>query len=569
MKKRAFALALALCLVLGLLPGTVSAAAVRPLPEAVLTPMALPGNAAAPLSGPYTITMTFEGPGVAELYTTSANARERIYFLADPEPGYRVSFEKCGYYMEQYAMELYYIGSNVYEIVMPDGDVKLDLEFVAIESESHPVTVSANEGGMVSVSQSEAKAGESIFVEVITATAARLKSVQASSGTDAVEVYPLGRVDGVELYEIFMPDGDLEIRVEFSRNGPYPVEAEVAAGEDGVPGGGLVLSHTEAYEGEEVTITAVPDRGWKVCDITVRQNCELTQIAENVWSFLMPRYGAEIQVSFVKIDYPVSVTVEEPVGGTAVLDAETATIGQVVTLTCTPDEGYRVARIGGLEALTDNGGGTYSFVMDIAPVELSVLFLRENNPFLDVNESHFYHDSVIWAVENGITNGVDELHFGPFGVCNRAQVVTFLWRAAGSPESAGENPFTDVAEGTWYTDAVLWAVENGITNGLTETTFGPNEICNRAQVVTFLWRARGCPEAAGEHPFTDVEAGSWYEMPVRWALENGVTTGVTETAFGPGAQCLRAQVVTFLYRAAQLPQPEPPVTPENPEEPEA
>ena len=121
-----------------------------------------------------------------------------------------------------------------------------------------------------------------------------------------------------------------------------------------------------------------------------------------------------------------------------------------------------------------------------------------------------------------------------------------------------KNPFTDVAEGTWYTDAVLWAVEQGITNGLTESTFGPNAVCNRAQVVTFLHRAKDsqAPQLQ-ENPFTDVEAGSWYEAAVLWALENGVTTGATETTFNPGGQCLRAQVVTFLYRADRIPEPEP------------
>ena len=138
-------------------------------------------------------------------------------------------------------------------------------------------------------------------------------------------------------------------------------------------------------------------------------------------------------------------------------------------------------------------------------------------------------------------------------------MVTFLWRAAGSPapESTG-NPLTDVPEGTWYTDAVLWAVEKGITNGLTADTFGPNSLCNRAQVVTFLHRAHGSrTPGLQENPFTDVEAGSWYELPVLWALENGVTTGASETTFNPNGQCLRAQVVTFLYRADQIPEPAP------------
>ena len=177
------------------------------------------------------------------------------------------------------------------------------------------------------------------------------------------------------------------------------------------------------------------------------------------------------------------------------------------------------------------------------------------NPFADVLRNQFFYESVLWAVENGITNGVDATHFGPYLFCNRAQVVTFLWRAAGSPAPVSrENPFVDVPEDSWYTDAVLWAVENGITNGLTADTFGPNEQCNRAQVVTFLWRANGSKVVDAENPFVDVPANAFYRDAVVWALQNGITTGASATAFDPNGICMRAHVVTFLYRAEQLPE---------------
>ena len=264
----------------------------------------------------------------------------------------------------------------------------------------------------------------------------------------------------------------------------------------------------------------------------------------------MPRGNEQIQATFEPVVYPVRASLEVNLGGTVSLSAQSATIGQTVTLTCVPDAGYRVARVTGAK-VTATGNNTYTFVMDNAAVELKVLFLRENNPFLDVNETQFFYDSVLWAMEEGITSGISANAFGPLDHCNRAQVVTFLWRAAGSPAPQNEkNPFTDVASGSWYTDAVLWAVENGITNGLTATTFGPTAVCNRAQVVTFLHRAKGSPAPTQkENAFTDVQAGSWYEAPVLWALENGITTGATATTFNPAGQCQRAQVVTFLYRA--------------------
>ena len=172
-------------------------------------------------------------------------------------------------------------------------------------------------------------------------------------------------------------------------------------------------------------------------------------------------------------------------------------------------------------------------------------------PFLDVPQDSFFEEPVTWAVSRGITNGVSATEFGPEATCNRAQVVTFLWRAAGEPEPVSmENPFTDVAVGSFYEKAVLWAVENGITNGTSATTFGPNDPCNRAAVVTFLYRAFGAPEVSTEGlPFTDVPAGSWYAAPIAWAVENGITNGLSATQFGPNASCNRAQVVTFLYRA--------------------
>ncbi len=170
--------------------------------------------------------------------------------------------------------------------------------------------------------------------------------------------------------------------------------------------------------------------------------------------------------------------------------------------------------------------------------------------FEDVKAGDFFFDPVEWAVENGVTTGATAATFDPNGKCLRAHVVTFLWRAAGKPEpTSSNNPFTDVKESDFFYKAVLWAVEEGITNGLTATTFGPYAECNRAQVVTFLWRARSKPAPAStEHPFTDVAEDQFYFQPMLWAVENGITNGLTATTFGPTSVCNRAQVVTFLYR---------------------
>ena len=172
------------------------------------------------------------------------------------------------------------------------------------------------------------------------------------------------------------------------------------------------------------------------------------------------------------------------------------------------------------------------------------------NPFRDVPLDAFYEESVLWALENNITTGTSATTFGPTGECLRAHVVTFLWRAAGCPEpTSAENPFVDVKEGDFFHKAVLWAVENGITNGIDATHFGPTAPCNRAQVVTFLYRAMQSPAVGTTAcPFTDVVAGQWYEPAVLWAVENGITNGLSADTFGVDTTCNRAQVVTFLYR---------------------
>jgi len=171
------------------------------------------------------------------------------------------------------------------------------------------------------------------------------------------------------------------------------------------------------------------------------------------------------------------------------------------------------------------------------------------NPFADVPVDSYYIDSVLWAVDSGITNGTTTVTFGPNEICLREQAVTFLWRAAGCPKAENTvNPFVDVTEDDYYYDAVLWAVEKGITNGVDDTHFAPLLGCNRSEIVTFLWRAEGSPAVDGGHPFTDVEEKSFYEDAVIWASSNGIANGLTNTAFGPEAACSRCQIVTFLYR---------------------
>ena len=252
------------------------------------------------------------------------------------------------------------------------------------------------------------------------------------------------------------------------------------------------------------------------------------------------------------------ITIADAAHGTVTADPAAARQGTTVTLTVTPEEGYAVDEItvtdffGNRVEVSRNSNGTYSFVMPYSQVEVDVTFTRTEEPirFTDVPEGAYYCDAVYWAVENGVTVGATATTFNPSGSCTRAQMVTFLWRAAGSPEPATTvNPFTDVDANDYYYEAVLWAVENGVTVGATATTFNPGGECTRSQMVTFLWRAAGEPgTGTSSNPFTDVDADDYYCEAVLWAVENGITVGATATTFAPVAVCTRAQAVTFLYR---------------------
>ena len=223
------------------------------------------------------------------------------------------------------------------------------------------------------------------------------------------------------------------------------------------------------------------------------------------------------------------------------------------TFTITPDKGYTVSNVK-IDGKSIGTVKSYTFEKVSRTHTIEVIFMKANsNPqtgvFVDVAAGSYYEDAVDWAVENGITQGTDDTRFSPDGICTRAQAVTFLWRAAGSPEPETRTmPFTDVPVGSYYYDAVLWAIENGITKGTSDTMFSPNATCSRAQIVTFLWRSEKSPAAGTANPFADVKSTAYYADAVLWAVKENITKGTTNTTFSPDADCTRAQIVTFLWR---------------------
>ena len=227
--------------------------------------------------------------------------------------------------------------------------------------------------------------------------------------------------------------------------------------------------------------------------------------------------------------------------------------GRDQTFTITPDKSYAVSNVK-IDGKSIGAVKSYTFENVRRTHTIEVIFMKANgNPqagvFVDVATGSYYENAVDWAVGNGITQGTDATHFSPDGICTRAQAVTFLWRAAGSPKPETRTmPFTDVPAGSYYYDAVLWAVENGIAKGTSDTTFSPNMTCTRAQIVAFLWRSEKSPAAGTANPFADVKSTAYYADAVLWAVKEDITRGTTSTAFSPNTDCTRAQIVTFLWR---------------------
>ena len=323
---------------------------------------------------------------------------------------------------------------------------------------------------------------------------------------------------------------------------------------------GGIANLAKAAEGSVVTLTAdAPAANMHFARWEVESGSEAVTFANatnSTTTFPMPAGEVKVKAVFeadeimVPIQYDVSVLNDG--NGKAFASPAKAAADTAITLTATPNAGYHFKAwrviLGGV-TITDN-----KFTMPAEDVEVQAVFEKDapisKHPFLDVPAGAYYEDAVVWAVGKGITSGTNATTFDPNGTCTRAQAVTFLWRAAGSPTPKTKlMPFPDVPVGSYYWNAVLWAIEQGITEGTSYLTFSPNDSCTRAQIVTFLWRAKGNPSVSGNAPFTDVAPDAYYAAAVTWAEKNGITGGIGNGLFGSNNTCTRAQIVTFLYRA--------------------
>ena len=358
---------------------------------------------------------------------------------------------------------------------------------------------------------------------------------------------------------------DTEIKALWENSVITPTTYNVTVKTDGNGTASADLSTAEALT--EITLTATPNRGYHFKEWQVESPAGLV-ITNN--KFIMPNEDVEIKAIFKKntptgpigtgtTTYPI--TVMNSKNGDVTASHKSAAKGTTVILTVDPDKGYVLDTLTVLDGkdkerkLTDKGDGKYTFTMPADKVTVEASFKEEfpdlPNSFSDLAPNDFCYDAVMWAVGRDITGGIGNDTFGPNLPCTRAQAVTFLWRAAGSPEPETRvMPFTDVPVGSYYYNAVLWAIENGITEGTRDTMFSPDATCSRAQIVTFLWRAGGSPAASGNSAFTDVASDAYYAAAVIWAEKNDITGGIGGGLFGSNNDCTRGQIVTFLYRAA-------------------
>ena len=425
-----------------------------------------------------------------------------------------------------------------------DTEIKALWENSVITPTTYTVTVGNDGNGTGTATPSTAAAGTTITLTATPNKGYHFKEWQVISG-------------GVTIKDdkFLMPDSNVEVRAIFEKDAPAPTEYTITYD----LAGGTAEGNPDTYTIETRTFTLKnPTKsgytftGWSGTGLDGENNMTVTiptgSTGNRTYTAHWRYNGSGHSYSYYTIKATAGAGGSiSPSGNVSVRE------GRDQTFTITPDKGYAVANVK-IDGKSIGAVKSYTFENVSRTHTIEVIFMKANgNPqtgvFVDVATGSYYEDAVDWAVENGITQGTDDTHFSPDGICTRAQAVTFLWRTAGSPASKTHAmPFTDVPVGSYYYDAVLWAVENGITKGTSDTTFSPNMICTRAQIVVFLWRSEKSPAAGTANPFADVKSTAYYADAVLWAVKENITKGTTNTTFSPDADCTRAQIVTFLWR---------------------
>ena len=485
----------------------------------------------------YTVTVSNDGNGTGTATPSIAAAGTTIILTATPNKGYHFK-------------EWQVISGNVTikddKFTMPNAHV----EVKAIFEEDVPapteftITMKTDGNGTASASHAKAIVGTEITLTATPNKGYHFKEWQVISG-------------GVTIKDdkFLMPNDNVEVKAIFEKDAPAPTEYTITYD----LAGGTAEGNPDTYTIETRTFTLKnPTKsgytftGWSGTGLTGENNLTVTiekgSTGDRSYTAHWRYNGSGHSYSYYTIKATAGAGGSiSPSGNVSVRE------GRDQTFTITPDKGYAVSNVK-IDGKSIGAVKSYTFENVSRTHTIEVIFMKANgNPqtgvFVDVATGSYYEDAVDWAVENGITKGTDDTHFSPDGICTRAQAVTFLWRAAGSPKpETRAMPFADVPVGSYYYDAVLWAVENGITKGTSDTTFSPNMTCSRAQIVTFLWRSEKSPAAGTANPFADVKSTAYYADAVLWAVKENITKGTTSTTFSPNADCTRAQIVTFLWR---------------------
>ena len=482
----------------------------------------------------YTVTVSNDGNGTGTATPSTAATGTEITLTATPNKGY---------HFKEWQVMSGGVTIKDNKFTMPNDNV----EVKAVFEEDVPapteftITMKADGNGTASASHAKAIVGTEITLTATPKTGYHFKEWQVISGGVTITNNKfLMPNDNVEVKAIFEKDAPTEFTITFDGNGGTPSVGSMTTTNQKLPSLPSA-SRSGSYSFDDWYTEK--SGGTKVTTDTVF-SANTTVYAH--WTYTGGGGSSGYSYYTIKATAGAGGSIS-PSGNVSVRE------GRDQTFTITPDKGYAVANVK-IDGKSIGAAKSYTFENVSRTHTIEVIFMKANgNPqtgvFVDVATGSYYEDAVDWAVENGITQGTDDTHFSPDGICTRAQAVTFLWRAAGSPEpETRAMPFADVPAGSYYYDAVLWAVENGITEGTSDTRFSPNATCTRAQIVAFLWRSEKSPAASSRNPFADVKSSAYYADAVLWAVKENITKGTTSTTFSPNADCTRAQIVTFLWR---------------------
>ena len=485
----------------------------------------------------YTVTVGNDGNGTGTASPSTAAAGTTITLTATP---------KTGYHFKEWEVISGGVTIKDDKFLMPNDNVEVKAIF---EEDAPPapteftITVKTDGNGTASASPDKAVAGTEIRLTATPKEGYHFKEWEVMSGGVTIKdnkfIMPSANVEVKAIFEKDAPPASTEFIVTFDGNGGTPSVSSMTTTNQklsSLPSASRSKHSFDGWYTEESGGTKITTDTEFPADTTVYAH----------WTYTGGGGSSGYSYYTIKATAGAGGSIS-PSGNVSVRE------GRDQTFTITPDKGYAVANVK-IDGKSIGAVKSYTFENVSRTHTIEVIFMKANgNPqtgvFVDVATGSYYEDAVDWAVENGITKGTDDTHFSPDGICTRAQAVTFLWRTAGSPASKTSTmPFTDVPVGSYYYDAVLWAVENGITKGTSDTTFSPNMTCSRAQIVTFLWRSEKSPAAGTANPFADVKSTAYYADAVLWAVKENITKGTTSTTFSPNADCTRAQIVTFLWR---------------------